>query len=212
MPNEYFVTYHPLGRDRKGKKIASTHGLPPYIDHSCRREPDLQSSFPSMSCLCRKGKFVPRLALGDRILYVVRENQSYRFVAFLEVVRCFLPHDDAKIWYHQQALPLPSNCMVPGNPPQQYSLTNPTAPAIRLAGRNNPAVAIRLWDRDYASRAQANPEFVASKTLKMDLFNSPLFEAEEIARSLNRTGVPGSQNPGAFSNGEISAMVHSLWP
>jgi hypothetical protein len=66
----FLVTYHPLVKFSGGRKAMYQHGLPPFIDGSCRREPDFESRFPSITATCRGGNFAPRLQIGDRIAYL----------------------------------------------------------------------------------------------------------------------------------------------
>lgn len=61
MPRFYLVTYRPLAYSVAGRKAAEAHGIPPFVDGSIRREPDLESAYPSISCLCRTARFAPRL-------------------------------------------------------------------------------------------------------------------------------------------------------
>src|SRR5688500_12057217 len=102
----FIVTYTPLVATRHGRVAAERHGLPPFIDGSIRREPDLEHPRPSISCLFRAGKFVPRLAEGDRVAYLTRRGRygeeplpHWRLTAVLRVVERFGSHEEAKACY-----------------------------------------------------------------------------------------------------------------
>ena len=62
MPNYYLNSYAPLVSTAAGRKAWELHELPPFIDGSIRREPDLEHEFPSISCLCRAGKLTTCVA------------------------------------------------------------------------------------------------------------------------------------------------------
>jgi hypothetical protein len=66
----YLNTFHPLAGRPAGRRAIAQHGLPPFIDGSCRREPDFESAFPSISAVCRGRMFAPRLKKGDRVIYL----------------------------------------------------------------------------------------------------------------------------------------------
>jgi hypothetical protein len=66
----YLATFRPLVQRSAGRRAVQRYGLPPFIDGSCRREPDFESRYPSISATCRAGHFAPRLTVGDRIAYL----------------------------------------------------------------------------------------------------------------------------------------------
>src|SRR5262249_20583849 len=129
MPSYFLCSFHPICGTAAGRAAVKNYNLPPFIDGSCRREPDFQSSAPSISALCRAGKFAPRLRTDDRVAYVTRKASyggqfGWAFVAVLTVVERFEAHGSAAAWYQAKKYSVPSNCIVPGNPPQPYELTN----------------------------------------------------------------------------------------
>src|ERR1041384_8461908 len=93
LKERFFLnSYKPLCYFKQGREAIKTFGLPPFIDASCRREPDLQSQFPSISALCRIEKFVPYRRVGDSIIYMtVRDTYKpertphWRLTAILKV-------------------------------------------------------------------------------------------------------------------------------
>jgi hypothetical protein len=71
----FLVTFRPPVSRRAGRVAADRFGLPPFIDGSCRREPDLESAAPGVSALCRGGNFAPRLHTGDTAVYLTTKRR-----------------------------------------------------------------------------------------------------------------------------------------
>jgi hypothetical protein len=130
----FYNSFRPLLNTSAGRAAVHRFELAPYIDGSCRREPDFESEFPSISGLCRKDKFAPRLHVGDTTIYVTTKGGwGRRLVAVLRVRERFESHDEAAAWYRELGLPLPSNCWVDGNPPIPYEQTvqDSSLPSVR---------------------------------------------------------------------------------
>src|SRR5947209_124408 len=122
-PRFFLNSYHPLVATRLGRDAARTHGIPPFVDGSIRREPDLEHEMPGISCLCRCDKFTPRLCPGDTVGYMTVKARyggvamlHRRLTAVLRVSKVFASHREAAAWYSGHGVPLPNNCLVPGNP------------------------------------------------------------------------------------------------
>ena len=86
----FLATYRPLIQSASGRAAVRKHALSPFIDGSCRREPDFESAFPSITAMCRAGNFAPRLQIGDRIAYLTVKGKylghhepGWRLVAVL---------------------------------------------------------------------------------------------------------------------------------
>src|SRR5918912_1952239 len=101
--NERFFlnSYKALCYFKQGREAIKKFGLPPFIDASCRREPDLQSQFPSITALCRIEKFVPRLHERDSIVYITvkgaykpERTPHWRLTAILKVFHRLEFHND----------------------------------------------------------------------------------------------------------------------
>ena len=58
----YLNSYRPLVLTTAGRQAITKYGLPPLTDGSCRREPDFESSHPSITALCRFTRFAPYFA------------------------------------------------------------------------------------------------------------------------------------------------------
>ncbi len=167
MPRMFLATYRPLCRTRQGREAIERFQLKPFIDGSCRREPDFETEFPAITALCRGRMFAPRLAQGDRVAYVTKKGRyapevapHWRLVALLRIVHRFESHEEAAAWYIRSGLPVPRNCMIPGSTPAPLHLTDGKLPKLLAARRAlfQPERIIQLWDAAYANRAKANPQ------------------------------------------------------
>jgi hypothetical protein len=211
--NRYLVTYHPLIGSPSGRKAILRHNLPPYVDASCRREPDLQSQYPSISALCRKGKFAPRLKKGDIAVYLTCEGKypgakedHWRLTAILEVCECCPSHLDAAQWYRRRQIGLPTNCMVPGNPPlpldktERYSEVSISFPFHACSPeRLLPVLDSTLlkWDQGYQDRATACGIFLICNPLFRELYDPPIVTRDALMKIFQK--IPGTRNPGDIS-------------
>ena len=183
-----------------GRDAVQRHGLPPFIDGSCRREPDLELSHPSISALCRNRRFAPRLQVGDSVAYVTIKNrydgpeQHWRLVAILEVLRRFETHEAAAMWYRDREPRLPGNCMVPENPPLPLTRTGGPGDAdLRKAMSHLPdAHVVAEWDRRYAERMKSTPVFLACLPIAVNLHDPPLISTSDWIAWHGR--VPGTQS------------------
>ncbi len=169
----FLTTYHPLVKTRAGQEAIRQHHLLPFIDGSCRREPDFESRFPSITAICRAGKFAPHRKVGDRIAYLTVKRKypgdresGRRLVAVLRVIQRFNSHKDAAAWYEKQYEPLPSNCFVDGNPPNSFEFTDGDAPK-KIKDRIGVDIdfkdAVRLWDAFYRPRVGRWSVFLATE-------------------------------------------------
>jgi hypothetical protein len=199
----FVATYRPLIQTAAGREAVRQHGLPPFIDGSCRREPDLESPFPSISATCRAGNFAPRLQEGDRVAYLTVKGKygcdlepGWRLVAILCII-CRLPsHKEAAGWYLQRGCPIPSNCLVDGNPPKAYELTNQNPPSEikeRIRSKSDFGRAARCWDRLYCHRVTKWPVFLATQAEFRELTHPPQLRKTAIIEAFGR--VPGTLNP-----------------
>ena len=200
----FLNSYRPLIRYAEGQQAISTFNLPPYLDYSCRREPDFMSTHPSISALCRVKKFAPRLHEGDLAVYITCKGSyqgikpgHWRFVAILEVFKRFESHTDAALWYTSQGITLPRNCMVKDNSPLAIEMTAP----ITEFGTD-----LRRWDLSYQIRARQCGVFLACKPKFLELDNPPIITEGIMYTAFNR--IPGTQNPPAISVEEFEKLKH----
>jgi hypothetical protein len=166
----YFLcSFRPLAATSTGRAASASFGLPPFVDASCRREPDFESDFPSITALCRCGYFAPRLEVGDSIVYITKKSQypgiaerHCRLVAILKVIATFQSHSSAAEWYRARQLPLPSNCMVFGNPPLPLEKTDRFCDDLSR------------WDASYRLRAKTWGIFHVCEALFRELHHPPV--------------------------------------
>jgi hypothetical protein len=197
--NGYPVSYHPLVEHRAGKIAAARYGIPSFVDGSCRREPDFESEFPSISALCRGRNFAPRLRVGDTAAYMTikrrwggHPEKHWRLTAVLRVHERFQSHEQAAAWYIAQGLPLPSNCMVDGNPPVPFDQTAQGWP-------------LQQWDAGYRRRAHENPVFLATVPLFLELERPPIVTETDLEEAFG--WVPNTLTPPTVPEADIERLL-----
>lgn len=196
----YLSTFWPLCITAAGRRASNQFGHPPFVDASCRREPDFESAFPSITTICHADKFAPRLHEGDRVIFMTRKGRylddahsRWRLVAALEVAHRFDDHRQAAEWYRAKALPLPSNCMVKGSEP------------LPLDHTAQPTKNLCQWDLGYWKRARANGTFLACNKLYLELSAPPPVEEADLIRIFGR--VPVTRNPPRISSDDFNALL-----
>lgn len=198
----YLVTYRPLVRNGRGKIAIARYGLAPYVDDSCRREPDFEAVFPSITGICRGAKFAPRLSVSDTVVYLTVKGKysgyrvgHWRLTAVLQVVNRFESHGDAGAWYRERGLEVPRNCMVPGNPP---------LPMDQTANPHNYS-NVRIWDAVYRRRVSKHSVFLACESLFRELHDPPVVTSEMLMEWFGR--IPGTQPPPLISDHEYRCLA-----
>ena len=158
---------------RFGREGIKKYKLPPFVDGSCRREPDFESEFPSITAICRAGKFAPRLIEGDYIVYLTVKHKylkdivaSNKFISVLKVLYRFNSHQEAGEWYLKNGLKLPGNCLVNNNPPLrvEYTIGSMKEMGIRRIEKYIDLKLIEAlkkyiieWDKDYWEKVSIYP-------------------------------------------------------
>jgi hypothetical protein len=98
----YLLSYFPLANSNHGRDVAARNGIPPYVDASCRREPDFELNAPFISGLCRPA-FIATLQPSDVIVYVTSKRPIHsggrRLVAVLKLSEQFDSHHSAAAAY-----------------------------------------------------------------------------------------------------------------
>lgn len=213
MTSHFLCSFRPLRNNEAGRAAMKSGNLPPFIDGSCRREPDLEATAPSISALCRAGKFAPRLHEGDNVAYITGQAPyeglpGWALAALLRVIKRFESHEAAAEWYRGQGYTLPSNCIVPGNLPQPYHLTNRRLSCEVLEGIDpeaDPQRTVGLWDATYARRARDCGVFLACQADFLELSRPPVLRRTDLLRIFGR--VPGTQTPPKITDVEYSELV-----
>jgi hypothetical protein len=211
VPHLYINTYEPLAATAAGRGASERRSIPPFVDGSIRREPDLEHQYPSISCLCRGDKFAPRLGVGDVVVYMTKKARyggptpHWRMTAVLEVAATFDTHTAAAAWYRGQGLSAPNNCMVEGTVP------HPVSESHRHNKHRQPDEERwrRLWDAGYAARARKHGRFVACRPLWRELtWDAPVVHESDLKAVFGR--VPGTRNPGALEINDLPKLAERL--
>lgn len=200
MPTFYINTYAPLVSSKAGIAASETHGLRPFIDGSIRREPDLEHACPSISCLCRAGKFAPRLETGDVVAYLTKKAKfktkvrHRRLTAVLQVHEVCESHKAAAKWYRKHNYALPSNCMVAGNMANSLDRSHRHWSGGACVSEKQ---THQEWDAEYKRRAKEHPCFVICHIRFLKLtWDAPIVTDAHLVNVFGH--VPSTQNPGAL--------------
>ena len=200
----YLNSYRPLISTKAGRNASHTYGILPFVDGSCRREPDFESPYPSISALCRKGKFAPRLRKGHIIVYITVKGKycggssksHWRLVSILKVIKRFESHKDAAKWYKSKNLKLPSNCIVKGNNPLSMS---------RTIGKH---CSLKGWDGLYKTRAKEYGVFLVCNILYKELCNPPIIDKKRMFVIFGK--IPSTMNPPSISKEQFKKLKRLL--
>ena len=121
--------------------------------------------------------------MEDQIVYRTRTGdygvyaEGFRVLtAVLKVVEIYANHETAAAWYNARQIPLPGNCMVPGNLPQPWDHT---------AGVNSRDFDnVAEWDAFYLARITKIPVFVRTENLYCNIqYLLVLSNAVQIGRA-----------------------------
>lgn len=213
----FLVSFHPLCSTAHGREAIRNFGLPPFSDGSCRREPDLQCAFPSISSLCRAGNFAPHLRKGDRVFYMTVKGKyghrrGWALVAALHVLRVHPSHQDAANWYESVGLSIPSNCMVAGNdclPVERTTGLPAEGPGMQQAWNQNgtPPADLEQWNAHYQVRAIAYPSFVVTLPLALRLNDPPIFHRDALSGVFDAKRVPVTQSHKKLTKEEFDRLL-----
>lgn len=209
----FLTTYHPLIRTASGRRAVEKFGLPPFIDGSCRREPDFESPFPSVTALCHAGQFTPRLQSGDTVAYLTVKGRyghdahaGWRFVAVLHVIERFESHERGAAWYQARGLALPSNCLVSGNAPKALEVTHENAGRDVLdRAASDPERVVRLWHAGYRLRVAKWPVFLVCKATFLELEEPPQVSESDLLEVFGK--VPGTRKPPSVSVRKLNSLL-----
>jgi hypothetical protein len=209
----YLNSYRPLIWTRFGQQAAINHNLPRFIDASCRREPDFENSFPSMTAICRGSQGAVRLKEGDHVAYItVKRNYKpaaspgrYLVGGFRVLKRC-TTHEEAAEWYRSRLLQLPSNCFVDGNNPFSFSLTGGFSDSKSYTKELeeldkepegvksfNYAQMISNWDISYKRKVNHNRTFIITESIKLD-FKSPILLTAPLSEQIFGNKFPNTRS------------------
>lgn len=209
----YLCSYKPIAITAQGRNAVAAYGLAPFISGSCRREPDFESVYPSISAVCRATKLAPRLDVGDKVVYITvkgryleYKKRHWRFVSVLEVIKRFENHTKAAEWYRSLGIPLPSNCMIDGNNPIPYEKTSGSLPKEleKKRGLIPYDELVRLWDDRNKARTENCGIFLACKALHLELHHPTVLTNQMLNYIFGR--IPGTRNPPRITEYEFARL------
>lgn len=200
-PRTFLCKYRPLAYCERGRQAATDHRLAPFTDASCRREPDLEHEYPAISAISEAAVFASRLREGDVVVYITFKGdygnfpfgKHWRLPAILKVLHKFETHEAAAEWYREQNLPLPSNCLVEGNPP--IPLERTCQVIGDQEGKELPVTSLLEWDNRYQQRAAEQGAFLVCKPLFLNL-RVPRVLTADNAKEIFRSREMSTRTPG----------------
>jgi hypothetical protein len=192
-PRIYLNSFNPLCCNKIGLKAIENYNFPNYIDGSCRREPDFENEFPSITGLCRPG-FAEKLNEKDIIVYVTNKKGigSRKIVAVLEVTKMFENHRQAADWYIKENKVIPQNIMVNETTPFDLDKTH----RIHRLDETNENIIIPKWDTIYKLRSREKSKVAQCKILYKELNFPFILDKSKFERKLI------AQNPPVLNNNE----------
>jgi len=194
------TSFTPIIFNNAGKNaVAKFDFLPPYIDGSCRREPDFEQEYPAITGLCRPG-FAAKLNIGDIVIYCTNQRGigPRKVVAILQVIAKLNTHECAADWYFGQRLPFPSNLVTANSKPIPLDQTHNI--------RNFSDVT--KWDAMYKYRATKYPIVTVCKKIQVELNNPTILDVEVMKSIFCR--VPGTQNPSLINEEQWAKLKKYL--
>lgn len=202
----FLNTFKPLGCNKFGRNNALNNNLPFFIDGSCRREPDFQNNFPAITQLCRPKKLVPRLNVGDLVIYLTKKgryfNQSghWRFIGILEVIDVVQNHTSAATFYINRNIIPSQNIICNQTAPFSLNMTHGLCGFKRIS--LTPQRVITIWNRAYVYRSANYPQTAITRLWKNHLYlnNPPIITSQMMLNIFGR--IPGTQNPPRLTNME----------
>lgn len=215
----FLCSYRPIIRTKQGRQAVEKYGFKKYVDGSCRREPDFENPYPSITALCRSTRFVPRLYVGNKVVYITKKGNyeglkesHWRITAVLQVKLRFNSHLEASDWYKTENIELPRNCMITGNEPLELDKTDGEVGANLKQKRQRfgDVKTAKLWDAGYQERADKCGVFLVCDALFLNLTNPPILTHEEMTNVFGK--IPGTQNPPKISEiefSELTKIIHS---
>ena len=189
----FLNSFEPLVKFRECREAIKEYKIPPFVDRSCRREPDFESQYPLITGLCRGDKFTKRLHCGDIAIYRTKKGEydapfrHWRIVAMLKVLQVLPNHETAAAWYQNRNLQLPNNCMVAETAPFPKTHTMP------LSKTKNRFTSIYAWNAHYKRRSIDHPCVAVCAPLYVELFRPPIWTDEMELETFGRK--VGTRNP-----------------
>lgn len=210
----FLNTFTPLAFNKFGRNSASSNNLPWYIDGSCRREPDFQNPFPAITQLCRPKMLVPRLKVGDLVIYLTKLGAyanypiHWNFICVLEVIDFAHNHNQAEAYYLKNNIPVSQNIICSNTSPFPLNMTH------GLSGFPHknflPEKVISIWNKGYVCRSIDFPKVAFTKVWEdtLNLRNPPIINHAMMQNIFGR--VPSTQTPPMLKSMEWTNFRNAL--
>jgi len=192
-------SFTPLACNKFGRASALNNNLPFFIDGSCRREPDFQNPNPAITQLCRPKKLVPRLNIGDLVIYITKLGRygdpqgHWKLIGILEVIDFAQNHNSAVSFYTNRNIPVSQNIICNQTTPYPLNMTH----GINGLPKSNMTAQriISRWNAGYIYRANNYPKLAITKVWENILFlqNPPIITHVMMQNIFGR--IPGTQTP-----------------
>lgn len=189
-------SFHPLCFYRNQVAVSQYNQLP-FVDHSNRREPSLENDYPLITSLCRVKKLVPRLNVGDKVVYITiqdKKRDSWYLVAILEVIKVLHSHRDAYLWYSSRGLETPNNCIFQTEPLP-----------IHLTAMNGDEIWYKESLRAYTERVQIVPKVVISRSNYIELTNPVSISRIKMVNIFGK--IPSTENPPYITEEQFEKLL-----
>lgn len=194
----FLVSYTPLATSKHGRAAAKNYNFHRFIDGSCRCEPDFESPIVSITSLCRKSRLVPRLRIGDEVIYITLKSSfgekcapHNRLVAHLKVIEISGSHELAAKWYIDHEIPIPRNCMIAGSKPKPYVQTSGSS--VKEWRTYSEDEKLEKWNKSYEGRANAIGTVALCEVIYLELDNPKNILPNHFEAAFGR--IPGTQTP-----------------
>lgn len=193
----FLNSFNPLCSTRRGRVASEKYSLPPFIDGSCRREPDLESEFPPITGICRKSKLLSRLAVGDIVIYITNKGENlggiphWRLVSILRVLEIAPTHQEAQKFYTERGIKTPNNLFVEGNEP--YSLEKTHLRGSSGYSKREGRPSVEEWNAIYKVRSREEKRVAICEKMLTDLWEPISIMERDMLNIFGR--VPCCQNP-----------------
>lgn len=142
-------------------------------------------------------------------------QDSWALVAALKVIDRKESHSEAAEWYHERGEPLPSNCLVEGNPPLPEAQTTglpAQGPGMQQDWVQNgrPPNNMAEWDAHYWSRSAAHPVFLITERLAIELTNPPILSRDELRNVFHPQRMPVTRTFESINDAEFETLTSLL--
>ena len=219
--NYWINTYPPLAASPAGPWTTFQPPLSPYVDASCRREPDLEAQRPAITGLCRAAA-VKRLRCEDVVAYFTVKRSCYgeaawhrRLTAVLRVVAEERSHASAARWYEQHGFPLPRNIMVPGNGPLPLAQTeggyrDEDGEIVLPKSLQDEARVLQHWEKLYQQRRYDVGAVRICEPIYVNVREGHPFRDHDVEKVFGKAGFPNTQWRFAPCSVEITRTILRL--